>query len=119
MNVDGQTFANKIYFAYTRGGGEGQKEYGGKYLAELKAKYPDLFTTKAASTGVAPDPNTRITEWSAKYQNGTSLQNLGIGLAVKLANGDYAYLNGNGNQAYTTYLPEAISSLDYYANQSL
>ncbi len=117
LSVDGQTFANQIYFAYTRGGGNGQKEYGGKYLAELKAKYPDLFTTKAISTGVAPDPNTRITEWSAKYQNGTSLQNIGVGLAVKLANGDYAYLNGKGNDYFTTLLPDVISSPDYYADQ--
>ncbi|WP_267202213.1 glycoside hydrolase family 70 protein [Limosilactobacillus kribbianus] len=118
LTVDGKTFANQIYFAYTRGGGDGQKEYGGKYLAELKAKYPDLFTTKAASTGVAPDPNTRITEWSAKYENGTSLQNLGIGLAVKLANGNYAYLNDKSNNAFSTLLPDVISSPDYYADQS-
>lgn len=117
LTVDGHTFANEVYFAYTRGGGEGQKEYGGKYLAELKAKYPDLFTTKAASTGVAPDPNTRIQEWSAKYQNGTSLQNIGIGLAVKIDGGNYAYLNSANNHMYGTLLPDAMSSLDYYINR--
>ena len=116
LSVDGQTFANQIYFAYTRGGGNGQKEYGGKYLAELQQKYPELFTTKAQSTGVAPDPSVRITEWSAKYENGTSLQNIGIGLAVKLANGNYAYLNEGTNKLFPTTLPEAISSADYYAN---
>ena len=117
LSVDGQTFADQIYFGYTRGGGQGQQDYGGKYLAELKQKYPDLFTTKAASTGVAPDPNTRITEWSAKYENGTSLQNVGIGLAVKMPNGYYAYLNDGNNKAFATTLPDAISSADYYANQ--
>ena len=116
LTVDGKTFANQIYFAYTRGGGEGQKNYGGKYLDELQKKYPELFTTKAVSTGVAPDPSVHITEWSAKYQNGTSLQNIGIGLAVKLANGDYAYLNDSNNKAFNTALPETMSSADYYAN---
>ena len=116
LTVDGKKFANQIYFAYTRGGGEGQKNYGGKYLDELQKKYPELFTTKTVSTGVAPDPSVHITEWSAKYQNGTSLQNIGIGLAVKLANGDYAYLNDSNNKAFNTTLPETMSSADYYAN---
>ena len=114
--VDGQTFANQIYFGYTRGGGQGQQDYGGKYLGELNQKYPDLFTTKAASSGVAPDPNTRITEWSAKYENGTSLQNIGVGLAIKMPNGYYAYLNNGSNKTFNTTLPDAIASTDYYAN---
>ena len=109
IHVNGQTYANQIYFAYTTGGGNGQETYGGKYLAELQKNYPDLFTTKAISTGVAPDPTVRINEWSAKYENGTSLQNIGIGLAVKLANGDYAYLNSGDNKAFNTLLPTAIS----------
>ena len=107
--VNGKTYANQIYFAYTRGGGEGQKNYGGKYLDELQKKYPELFTTKAVSTGVAPDPSVHITEWSAKYQNGTILQNIGIGLAVKLANGDYAYLRSSDNKSFNTLLPSEIA----------
>ena len=118
FNVDGQTFANQIYFGYTRGGGQGQQDYGGKYLGELNQKYPDLFTTKAASSGVAPDPNTRITEWSAKYENGTSLQNIGVGLAIKMPNGYYAYLNNGSNKTFNTTLPDAIASTDYYANKA-
>ena len=117
LTVDGQTFANQIYFGYTRGGGQGQKDYGGKFLSELQSKYPDLFTTKAASTGVAPDPTTHITEWSAKYENGTSLQNIGTGLAVKLPNGYYAYLKDGNNKAFNTSLPDAMASADYYALQ--
>ena len=109
IHVNGQTYANQIYFAYTTGGGNGQETYGGKYLAELQKNYPDLFTTKAISTGVAPDPTVRINKWSAKYENGTSLQNMGIGLAVKLANGDYAYLNSGDNKTFNTLLPSAIS----------
>ncbi len=66
--VNGKTYANQIYFAYTTGGGNGQETYGGKYLSELQSKYPDLFTTRAISTGVAPDPTTHITKWSAKYE---------------------------------------------------
>lgn len=119
LTVDGKTFANQIYFACTRGGGQGQKEYGGKYLTLLQEKYPDLFTTVAKSSGVAPDPRTHITEWSAKYENGTSLQNIGIGLAVKLPNGDYAYLNDGDNKAFQTTLPDTISSVDYYASKEV
>ena len=37
------------------------------------------------------------------------MQNIGIGLAVKLANGDYAYLNSGDNKAFNTLLPTAIS----------
>ena len=114
--VNGKTYANQMYFAYTTGGGNGQETYGGKYLSELQSKYPDLFTTRAISTGVAPDPTTRITKWSAKYENGTSLQNIGIGLAVKLPNGEYAYLRSSDNKAFNTTLPETMSSADYYAN---
>ena len=115
--VDGKTFANQIYFGYTRNGSQNQQQnYGGRYLDKLKQEYPDLFTTKAASTGVAPDPNTRITEWSAKYENGTSLQNIGVGLAIKMPNGYYAYLNNGSNKTFNTTLPDAIASTDYYAN---
>ncbi|POH19024.1 dextransucrase [Fructilactobacillus sanfranciscensis] len=117
--VDGQTFANQIYFGYTRGGSQDQQQnYGGRYLDKLKQEYPDLFTTKAASSGVAPDPNTRINEWSAKYENGTSLQNVGVGLAIKMPNGYYAYLNNGSNKTFNTTLPDAIASTDYYANKA-
>ncbi|TDG63462.1 glycoside hydrolase family 70 protein [Lactobacillus delbrueckii] len=117
--VNGKTYANQIYFAYTTGGGNGQETYGGKYLSELQSKYPDLFTTRAISTGVAPDPTTHITKWSAKYENGTSLQNIGIGLAVKLPNGHYAYLNGGNNDKFKTTLPEQMGSIGYYVQQEL
>ena len=108
--VNGKTYANQMYFAYTTGGGNGQETYGGKYLSELQSKYPDLFTTKAISTGVAPDPTTHITKWSAKYENGTLLQNIGIGLAVKLPNGEYAYLRSSDNKSFNTLLPSEISA---------
>lgn len=111
IHVNGQTYANQIYFAYTTGGGNGQETYGGKYLSELQKKYPDLFTTKAISTGIAPDPTTHINKWSAKYENGTSLQNIGIGLAVKLPNGDYAYLNSGNDKSFSTLLPSGIAPI--------
>lgn len=109
IHVNSKTYANQIYFAYTTGGGTGQETYGGKYLSVLQKKYPDLFTTKAISTGAAPDPTTHIKKWSAKYENGTSLQNVGVGLAVKLPNGDYAYLNDGNNKTFNTLLPNGIS----------
>ena len=111
IHVNGKTYANQIYFAYTTGGGNGQKTYGGKYLSELQKNYPDLFTTKAVSTGVAPDPTIHINKWSAKYENGTSLQNIGIGLAVKLPNGDYAYLNSGIDKSFSTLLPSEIAPI--------
>ena len=117
--VNGKTYDNLVYMAYTKGGGDGQKTYGGKFLAQLKKDHPDLFTTKAISTGVAPDPSTKIQEWSAKYYNGSSLQNIGTGLVMKDASGKYAYLATNGNNALPWSLPAAFSSASYWETGAL
>ena len=117
--VNGQTYDNLVYMAYTKGGGDGQKTYGGKFLAQLQKDHPDLFTTKAISTGVAPDPSTKIQEWSAKYYNGSSLQNIGTGLVMKDASGKYAYLATNGNNALPWSLPAAFSSASYWETGAL
>lgn len=113
LTVDGQTYSDIVYLAYTRGGGQGQQNYGGKYLSQLQHLYPDLFTTKAQSTGVAPDPTTHITQWSAKYENGTSLQNVGTGMVVKLPNGEYAYVKNGQNNAFDTTLPASMTLANY------
>ena len=110
LSVDEKTFANEVYLAYTIGGGQGQSTYGGKFLDELKQKYPDLFTTKAGSTGVAPDSSTHITQWSAKYENGTSTQNIGIGRVMKEKNGSYDYVESGNNHLLHTQLPSEFTS---------
>ena len=112
--VDGKTYDNLVYLAYTVGGGDGQKTYGGKFLAQLQKDHPDLFTTKAISTGVAPDPSAKIQQWSAKYYNGSSLQNIGTGLVMREANGDYDYLASDGNYALNQLLPKALVSSGYW-----
>ena len=110
FSVDGKTFANEVYLPYTIGGGQGQSTYGGKFLDELKQKYPDLFTTKAGSTGVAPDSSTHITQWSAKYENGTSTQNIGIGRVMKEKDGNYDYVESGNNHLLHTQLPSDFTS---------
>ena len=73
-----------LYFSYTKGGGPKQEEYGGAYLEILKDQYPALFNTRAKSTGENLPFDQPIKKWQAKYQNATSLQALGINLAVKV-----------------------------------
>ncbi|GBG95722.1 dextransucrase [Ligilactobacillus salitolerans] len=117
LSVDGKTFANEVYLAYTIGGGEGQTKFGGKFLNELQQLYPDLFATKAKSTGIAPDPTTHITQWSAKYQNGTSTQNVGIGRVMKNKDGSYYYVESTKDHLLQTQLPsEFTSDEDWLAN---
>ncbi len=103
-----------IYFPYTKGGGDKQKQYGGEFLADLQQNYPSLFNTPAKSTGEAPDPSVKIKQWQAKYQNGSSLQNLGINLAMKVNQNEYAYLKDGDNQVKETLLPEELRG-DYEA----
>ena len=108
---------NIVYFAYTKGGGDYQKQYGGKFLADLDSKYPDLFNTPAVSNGKNLPTDQPITEWSAKYENGTSLQNIGVGLAMKASDGTYDYINSDGNSTMNTQLPKELT--DNYAVQNL
>ena len=119
LTVGGKTFANKLYVAYVDGGGKGQQQYGGAYLDYLKQNYPDLFTTKAISTGVAPDPNIQIKQWSAKYENGTSLQGTGMGLVAQAPNGDYYYLNnGKNDKSFPTTVPTQFTQSNYWVQDS-
>ena len=84
--IDGTSIDGTLYVVNTIGGGEYQKQYGGAFLEELQAKYPELFKQKQPSTGVAIDPSEKITEWSAKYFNGTNILHRGS---------DYVLRDGN------------------------
>ncbi|WP_353894837.1 glycoside hydrolase family 70 protein [Leuconostoc mesenteroides] len=68
---------NTLYDSRTVGGGEYQAIYGGAFLDKLKQDYPELFETKQISTGEAMNPDVKITEWSAKYFNGSNIQGRG------------------------------------------
>lgn len=81
--VDGTQIDNTLYVVNTIGGGQYQKEYGGRYLEELKQKYPELFKIKQPSTGATIDPSEKITEWSAKYLNGTNILHRGAEFVLR------------------------------------
>ncbi|TPR39805.1 hypothetical protein DY130_04645 [Apilactobacillus micheneri] len=84
---------NDLYYAKTKSSGKDyQAQYGGKFLSELKAKYPDLFTQIQTSTGKPINDNEHIKQWSAKYLNGTSIQGRGMGYILK---------DGKTNQYYS------------------
>ncbi|KRM53479.1 glycoside hydrolase family 70 protein [Ligilactobacillus araffinosus] len=118
MTMNGKTLTNQLIEMYTIGGGQGQEQYGGAFLDQLKKDYPDLFTTKAISTGVAPDPSVKIKQWSAKYENGATLQDLGTGLLMRETNGTYDYLNSNGNTTFATTLPKSLTDEQYWIQDS-
>ncbi|WP_105957247.1 glycoside hydrolase family 70 protein [Apilactobacillus quenuiae] len=84
---------NDLYYAKTKSSGKDyQAQYGGKFLNELKNKYPDLFTRIQTSTGKTINANEHIKQWSAKYLNGTSIQGRGMGYILK---------DGKDNQYYS------------------
>ncbi|CAK1252278.1 glycoside hydrolase family 70 protein [Fructobacillus evanidus] len=82
--VQGSNFNNLVYIANTMSSGtDYQSKYGGAFLAKLKALYPSLFETKQISTGKPIDGDTRITQWSAKYLNGTNILGRGTGFVLR------------------------------------
>uniref|UniRef100_UPI0003771BC9 glycoside hydrolase family 70 protein n=1 Tax=Streptococcus sobrinus TaxID=1310 RepID=UPI0003771BC9 len=109
VNQYGQTTAraaiNKTpYVVNTRTYGDYQEQYGGKFLDELQKLYPSLFTTKQISTGKAIDPSVKITNWSAKYFNGSNI--LGRGAKYVLSDGKQYFNLTSGKP----YLPTALLS---------
>ncbi|GHV97691.1 hypothetical protein lacNasYZ03_06170 [Lactobacillus nasalidis] len=103
-----------VYITNSIGGGTYQKKYGGAFLATLQKKYPQLFKTKQISTGKPMDPSVKITEWSAKYMNGTNILNRGAGYVLKNPAGTYynvGYSKKDGKQSYkiSQYLPEQLT----------
>ncbi|WP_367301134.1 glycoside hydrolase family 70 protein [Leuconostoc carnosum] len=84
INSNNPDIQNIIYAANIKGSGtDYQSIYGGKFLDTLKTKYNSLFTTPQISTGKPINPNTKITQWSAKYFNGTAIQKKGINYVLK------------------------------------
>lgn len=86
-----------LYAAKTKSSGDDyQAKFGGKYLSELKQKYPAIFNQKQISTGKTIDSSgTKIKTWSAKYFNGSNVQNRGAGYVLHDQNGRYYRLDNN------------------------
>jgi len=104
----GITVAGEIYFAYTKSDSNNlQETYGGAYLDLLSSNFPILFNTPSVVTGDNVISNVPITQWRAEYQNGTSIQNIGVGRAVKVGD-EYAYINSGDNNYLTTLLPDEL-----------
>ncbi|GAA6117741.1 hypothetical protein NRIC0776_13190 [Apilactobacillus kunkeei] len=134
-------FGNQLYVVNTVGGGDYQKKYGGAFLQKLYQEYPSLFDsekyqynsknyvtdllvmTDGERSAIPSDQP--ITEWSAKYMNGTNILGRGMGYVLKDWNtGAYFKISGNDST-----LPESLtyrsgwvenpdSSWSYYANNS-
>ncbi|MGT2750020.1 glycoside hydrolase family 70 protein [Streptococcus orisasini] len=82
--ITGSQIKNSLYVVDTKSSGKDQQaKYGGEFLAELQAKYPELFTRKQISTGLPIDPSVKIKQWSAKYFNGTNILGRGAGYVLK------------------------------------
>ncbi|KRN05686.1 dextransucrase [Liquorilactobacillus sucicola DSM 21376 = JCM 15457] len=96
-----------LYVAKTVGGGKYQARYGGAFLKRIKKRYPDLFTFKQLSTGVPIDGSKRITQWSAKYFNGSNIQGRGAFYVLK-DSGSNKYFKINGKD---TFLPKQLLNL--------
>ncbi|MDD6408100.1 MAG: glycoside hydrolase family 70 protein [Lactobacillus equicursoris] len=112
---------NFVYITNSIGGGEYQKKYGGAFLSEIQKKYPELFKIKQVSTGKAMDPSVKITEWSAKYMNGTNILGRGAGYVLRNANGEYynvGYSKKDGKTTYklAQYLPEQLTGTSLKAS---
>lgn len=101
---ENSTIKNTVYVVNTIGGGEYQKKYGGAFLDELQQKYPDLFKQKYATTGTTIDPSVKITEWSAKYLNGTNILHRGSGYVLRANDGQYYNLGTSTKQ----FLPSQL-----------
>ncbi|MHA8137802.1 glycoside hydrolase family 70 protein [Lactobacillaceae bacterium Scapto_B20] len=115
-NLNGDTnMIDTLYDSYTKGSGtDYQAKYGGAFLDELKAKYPDLFTTNQISTGKPIDGSTKIRTWEAKYFNGTNIQGAGSGSVLSNAFGsDYFTVPTAENESIkSAFLPKQLSGSD-------
>ncbi|MGF7104393.1 glycoside hydrolase family 70 protein, partial [Limosilactobacillus caviae] len=101
---ENSTIKNTVYVVNTIGGGEYQKKYGGAFLDDLQKQYPDLFKQKYATTGTTIDPSVKITEWSAKYLNGTNILHRGSGYVLRSNDGQYYNLGTSTKQ----FLPSQL-----------
>ncbi|MBM7635888.1 glycoside hydrolase family 70 protein [Streptococcus saliviloxodontae] len=104
----------QVYVANTKSSGSDlQSVYGGAFLDELQEKYPELFTVKQISTGKAIDPTTKITQWSAKYFNGTNILGRGTGYVLSDAAGYLNLSRDNLNLPTELFSNGSISGLTF------
>ncbi|CAK1229600.1 Glucan-binding domain (YG repeat) [Fructobacillus fructosus] len=111
--VEGSNFNNLVYIANTKSSGtDFQSVYGGAFLEKMKALYPDLFKINQTSTGKPIDGSQRITQWSAKYLNGTNLLGRGAYFVVSdAAAGRYFMVDSKGNY----FLPMQLLNQNAYS----
>ena len=75
-----------------------QAKYGGEFLAELKAKYPEMFKVNMISTGKPIDDSVKLKQWKAEYFNGTNVLERGVGYVLSdEATGKYFTVTKEGN----------------------
>ncbi|MBM7641982.1 glycoside hydrolase family 70 protein [Streptococcus loxodontisalivarius] len=104
----------QVYVANTKSSGSDlQSVYGGAFLDELQAKYPEIFNVKQISTGKTIDPSTKITQWSAKYFNGTNILGRGIGYVLSDAAGYLNLTAGSINLPTALFSSGTISGFSY------
>lgn len=98
---------DSLYLANTKTNGDDyQAKYGGAFLDELAAKYPSIFERTQISNGQKLDPSEKITQWQAKYFNGTNILGRGVGYVLKDAASD-KYFTLDGKE---TYLPKQLTN---------
>lgn len=90
---------HSLYVANTKSSGKDyQAQYGGEFLAELKAKYPEMFKVNIISTGKPIDDSVKLKQWKAEYFNGTNVLERGVGYVLSdEATGKYFTVTKDGN----------------------
>ena len=121
---EGAEIKEKLYVANSKTNGtDFQGKYGGAFLDELKAKYPEIFERVQISNGQKMTTDEKITKWSAKYFNGTNILGRGAYYVLKdWASNDYL-TNRNGEivlpkqlvnkNAYTGFVSDANGTKFY------
>ena len=90
---------HSLYVANSKSSGKDyQAKYGGEFLAELKAKYPEMFKVNMISTGRPIDDSVKLKQWKAEYFNGTNVLDRGVGYVLSdEATGKYFTVTKEGN----------------------
>ena len=90
---EGSEIKDLLYVAKTKTDGtDYQGKYGGAFLDELKKNHPEIFERVQISNGQKMTTDEKITQWSAKYFNGTNI----------LGRGAYYVLKDWGSKDYLT-----------------
>ena len=108
---EGAEIKENLYVANTKTNGtDYQGKYGGVFLDELKAKYPEIFERVQISNGQKMTTDEKITKWSAKHFNGTNILGRGAYYVLK----DWAsneYLNNKNGEMV---LPKQLVNKNAY-----